>query len=176
MNPEIAALVRRLEAERLRPTPPPPTPEAGTDPLPADAVAKLLEGIRRKPTGAPVNHGGIPNRAVEELVWDRDGGTCGWCGKPVKGPRRLHRRKARHADGSFDLALVSPANLVLVHAGTECVTEIDTHPIWGAETGFRINPWDDPAARLIQYAHLGWVELTDDGGLNVVLREVRDVA
>ena len=107
-----------------------------------------------------------PSRATRTLVWDRDGGACGWCGRPVyEGDHSLQHRRARGMGGTRRADANSPANLVLVcgSATTGCHGHIEANPQEAARRGFRIGQWQDPSGVPVLYAGRVWVRLGHAG-------------
>lgn len=115
--------------------------------------------MKRRATG--------PTRVVRDLVWERDGGACAWCGMTVyRGDHSLQHRRARGMGGTRRWDANSPANLVLVcgSATTGCHGHIEAHPGEAARRGFRVSQHADPAEVPVLYAGRVWVRLDHAGG------------
>lgn len=109
--------------------------------------------------------------AVVTLIWDRDNGLCGWCGKPVHGERGLawsiHHRRPR-ASGGTSLEWVNmAANGVILHGnGTQgCHAEVESNRARALGLGFLILTNGRGAAVDIPIRHAvhGTAHLTNDG-------------
>ncbi|WP_160050733.1 HNH endonuclease [Nocardiopsis sp. FR4] len=123
-----------------------------------------------------------PSRAVRELVWDRDGGACVWCGQAVS-PRwhSIHHRINRGSGGTRRRELNLPANLLLLHGTgtTGCHGLITCRPEAIREAKRRgvvlsklalAAPCDVP----VLYVGRVWARLGDDGSWTAVSTPVSD--
>ncbi|GAA1466282.1 HNH endonuclease [Nocardiopsis exhalans] len=117
-----------------------------------------------------------PSRAVRELVWDRDGGACVWCGRAVSPEwHSIHHRTNRGAGGSRRRELNLPGNLVLLHGtGTTGCHGLITCDAASAREAKRrgivlsklsIVP---PAEVPVLYANSVWARIGDDGSWSAV--------
>lgn len=122
-----------------------------------------LVGAKALPTG--------PDRNTRDLVIVRDEGRCACCGDLVeKGGYNLQHRVARGAGGTSDLAINSPANLVVLHGSptTGChglaESRIEEMRLWG----FWLHRVENPLVVPVRHAVHGWVLLDMAGGWSSV--------
>lgn len=112
-----------------------------------------------------------PTKRVRDLVWDRDGGACAWCGGGVSpGWHSLQHRRARGMGGTRRRDANSAVNLVLVHGSgtTGCHGWIEAHPREAERRGFRLRQFADPEVVPVLYAGGVWVRLGASGGWSAV--------
>lgn len=111
-----------------------------------------------------------PGRATRDLVMERDGFSCSWCGRQLlTGPRSLQHRQARGMGGRPDGDANRPSNLLLL-CGT-ATTPGGCH-LWAEQrseearvAGLWVPSWQDPAAVPVLHSQYGPVLLGDDGGV-----------
>lgn len=109
-----------------------------------------------------------PGRATRELVMDREGYCCAWCGRQLlTGPRSIQHRVARQMGGRPDAEANRPSNLLLL-CGT-ATTPGGCH-LWAEQrseearvAGLWVPSWQDPAEVPVLHSQYGLCLLTDDG-------------
>lgn len=108
-----------------------------------------------------------PDRNTRDLVIVRDEGRCACCGTvAVKGDHNLQHRCARGAGGTSDLAINSPANLVILCGSpiTKCHGRAESRADEMREWGFWLHRVEDPLRVPVRHAVHGWVLLDLAGG------------
>lgn len=117
---------------------------------------------RRRDTG--------PGRATRELVHERDGYSCAWCGRQLlTGPRSLQHRQARGMGGRTDPSANCPSNLLLL-CGTAttpggCHHFAEARSAEARIAGLWVPSWQNPADVPVLHAAYGPCLLGDDGSV-----------
>lgn len=96
---------------------------------------------------------------ASDILWQRDRGMCGWCGKSIAGEVNRHHRQRRR-DGGDTLQ-----NLVLLHPWCHNMHKDSVHdnPALAKERGFIVSAWDDPAVVPLDVRLVGVFLLLPDG-------------
>jgi 5-methylcytosine-specific restriction endonuclease McrA len=114
---------------------------------------------RRRRTG--------PSDTVRQEVWDRSGGYCERCGKPVvTTAMSVHHRRPRRMGGTTDPAVNTPANLaILCGSGTTgCHGEIESHRTEAYADGWLLHTGQDPVDVPVRLRGGPMIFLTVEGG------------
>lgn len=130
-------------------------------------------GEIRRTSKRPRSRNTGPTAEVVALVWQRDQGSCAFCGAAVLGVRgldySLHHRMARKGGGSRRLFVNLPGNLVLLHGtgSVGCHFRVESDGLWSRDNGFKVREgrWL-PTEVAIDHAHHGRVYLLDDGSVS----------
>lgn len=116
-----------------------------------------------------------PGRATRDLVMERDGFSCAWCGRQLlTGPRSLQHRRARGMGGRPSGDANRPSNLLLLcgsatsPGGCHTWAESRAEEAWVA--GLWVPSWQDPADVPVLHAQYGPVLLDDAGGVTLLGR------
>lgn len=116
-----------------------------------------------------------PGRATRDLVMERDGFSCVWCGRQLlTGPRSLQHRQARGMGGRPAGDANRPSNLLLL-CGTAttpggCHTWAESRSEEARTAGLWVPSWADPADVPVLHAQYGPVLLDDAGGVTLLGR------
>lgn len=107
-----------------------------------------------------------PDRAIRELVLERDIWCCTVCGRHLgESGANLHHRRNRGSGGSCDPAINTPSNLLTVCGSgtTGCHGWIGDQPAEARDLGYVIslNSTQRPAEVPVHHALYGVVFLTD---------------
>jgi hypothetical protein len=112
-----------------------------------------------------------PSRAIFDLVFARDEGSCAYCGLGVWGERgfhfSLHHRRPAQAGGDRTVEAHSPGNLVILHGHgvSACHGLVESNRQQAVELGFLVRRPMLPAGMPIRHAVHGWCLLADDGSV-----------
>lgn len=101
-------------------------------------------------TGAP-RPKPIPAK-LRQLVWDRAGGACDRCGRPITGEHSVHHRLPRRAGGRQDAHTAANCVLLCGSGTTLCHGRVESHRAEAYTQGFLIHdgvqrPEDVPILR-----------------------------
>jgi len=121
-----------------------------------------------------------PTKLTREMVWDRDGGACVWCGQAVSPSwHSIHHRTNRGAGGSRRRELNLPGNLVLLHGtgtdGCHGLITCDAEAIVEAKRrGLVLSKLSlvPPSEVPVLYAGVVWALLGDGGSWTAVSNPV----
>lgn len=116
-----------------------------------------------------------PGRATRDLVMERDGYSCAWCGRQLlTGPRSLQHRQARGMGGRPDGDANRPSNLLLLCGSATtpggCHAWAETRAEEARVAGLWVPSWQDPAEVPVLHAQYGPVLLDDAGGVTLLGR------
>lgn len=112
-----------------------------------------------------------PGRPTRDLVMERDGYSCAWCGSQLlTGPRSLQHRQARGMGGRVDAN--RPSNLLLL-CGTAttpggCHAWAESRCEEARVAGLWVPSWEDSAGVPVLHAQYGAVLLDDAGGVSLL--------
>jgi hypothetical protein len=143
----------------------------------AAAVDSLPPELRRRAskTAAPRYTG--PNKLTVDIVWKRDFGRCGWCGRPIDPDSvrgfdwSVGHRRPRQMGGDPRPDTNLPSNLELLHGSgvSLCHGELETKRRGEAQDrGHLLSGEFVPSQHAIEHAVHGWCYLTDDGDWSTV--------
>jgi 5-methylcytosine-specific restriction protein A len=141
------------------------TPLVRRAPLREVSAKRVTAGVkptRRRDTG--------PGQPTRDLVYERDGYCCVWCGRQLlTGPRSLQHRQARGMGGTTDPAANNPSNLILLCGSA--TTPGGCH-LWAEQrgddariAGLWVPSWQNPADVPVLHAAYGPCLLADDGSV-----------
>jgi len=156
--------VKRTRLERRTPL----TAKTGLvrrTPLREVSAKRAAAGVtpsRRRDTG--------PGQATRDLVMERDGYCCAWCGRQLlTGPRSLQHRHARGMGGTTDPAANSPSNLILLCGSATtpggCHLFAEQRSDEARIAGLWVPSWQNPADVPVLHAAYGPCLLLDDGSV-----------
>ena len=103
---------------------------------------------------------------VRALIWTRDQGHCGRCGRGLNregGMHEFHHRRPRGVGGTSVEWVNLPGNGVLLCR--TCHQHVESNRSWAADAGFLVsmNGWATASQVLIEHRVHGKVFLLDDG-------------
>jgi hypothetical protein len=101
-----------------------------------------------------------------ERIDRRDRERCAWCGVPIFGGSR-HHRKFRSRRGGDE---VSNGVLLCGSGTTGCHGWVHLYPSVARVEGFAVESWETPAEVPVRHFIYGWVLLDDEGGVTPVPR------
>lgn len=133
----------------------------------AKRAAGGVQPTRRRDTG--------PGQATRDLVMERDGYCCAWCGRQLlTGPRSLQHRQARGMGGTTDPAANNPTNLLLLCGSATtpggCHLFAEQRSEEARIAGLWVPSWQNPADVPVLHAAYGPCLLLDDGSVEPVGR------
>lgn len=116
-----------------------------------------------------------PGRATRDLVMERDGYSCAWCGRQLlTGPRSIQHRQARGMGGRPSGDANRPSNLLLLCGSATtpggCHTWAESRAEEARVAGLWVPSWQDPAEVPVLHAQYGPVLLDDAGGVTLLGR------
>lgn len=111
-----------------------------------------------------------PGRATRDLVMERDGFCCAFCGRQLlTGPRSLQHRQARGMGGRPAGDANRPPNLLLLCGSATtpggCHSWAESRAEEARVAGLWVPSWENPADVPVLHAAYGPVLLTDDGSV-----------
>lgn len=133
----------------------------------AKRAAAGAKSARRRDTG--------PGQATRDLVMERDGYCCAWCGRQLlTGLRSLQHRQARGMGGTTDPAANNPSNLLLLCGSATtpggCHLFAEQRSEEARIAGLWVPSWRDPADVPVLHAAYGPCLLLDDGSVEPIGR------
>lgn len=116
-----------------------------------------------------------PGRATRDLVMERDGFACAFCGRQLlTGPRSLQHRQARGMGGRPTGDANRPSNLVLLCGSATtpggCHSWAESRAEEARVAGLWVPSWQNPTDVPVLHAAYGVVLLLDDGSVEPVGR------
>lgn len=155
----MSPLERRTPLGRGKPLKPGTTPLRRTPLKAAAPTAKPRErrAARRRDTG--------PTQTVRDIVWERSGGRCEMCQRPLAGiPWSRHHRNPRRMGGTRRAGVNAPSNLLAIcgTGTTGCHAVVEHNRRASLDAGLLLHAGDDPRLVAVELA-IGLVWLDDDG-------------
>jgi 5-methylcytosine-specific restriction protein A len=108
-----------------------------------------------------------PTQQTRELVFERSGGKCEWCGQPPSWGVSVHHRKPRGMGGSRKVHVNAAANLLLLCGSgtTGCHGWTESNRQQAVTFGLLVPRPAFPATTPFYYRQQRWVLLDDNGGI-----------
>lgn len=99
------------------------------------------------------------DKKLRQQVFDRDGGYCAWCGKPLDpNDFAIHHRKLKSRGGKDEAP-----NLICLHHRCHNIGTKSVHlnPNIATKKGFMVSAYDDPRVIPIQMPNGTTIDLND---------------